>query len=164
LELEKINKQVFYKPTLENKTQTIFLSEEVSRISLENGTVYERLTSKPPAADSSVVLLASLMVKGKASLYEPLYDNSAIYLINNNGTNYWLQDDELVDGKLKQYYFKNILLLALNSRGERDVFRVGFNDKSLIEKISQYNTTAGVDNEIIEVKKEKSSFIIAGFG
>jgi len=165
-ELEKIRKGILYKISLTDSDESVYLHDQIEQVSLETGAIYKTLHCVVPKSKNSVSFLASQLVIGKASLYETSYEKTHVYIVVNNGISYWLQEDEIENGELVRYYYKNILYNSLVNSvvvEQQDIERVRFNG-DLIKLITKYNLSSNSVNEVIEVKNKSTSYVIAGIG
>ncbi|TZF82644.1 PorT family protein [Pedobacter sp. BS3] len=170
-ELEKIRLGIYYKMLPTDNQRTFYHCTDLQQVSLENGRIYETVHCIIPVRTDSltndtVSILASLLLKGKASLYETSYKGKDAYILVTNGQSHWLQDDEIIDGQLVRYHYQNILFSVLRHESitENDAERTSFNDKDLLRLVTRYNEAYHSPGKLIQADHRSINYIIAGLG
>src|SRR4051812_9070264 len=114
-ELAKMNVHVNFKSSEAEKRGTTYDASSIKSLTLENGEMYQLIHFQGKYMGSSASMLAKVLVKGKASLYQGYYNNDPIFIITNNGNSFVLQNDKLEQGatELTLYDFKIVVHNAL---------------------------------------------------
>ncbi|WP_026903295.1 hypothetical protein [Pedobacter glucosidilyticus] len=169
IELSKIDKDIKFKSSISDKK---FLSLKpdslLNEIKLESGEKYKVLSVKHPLTQDTLKVLAVVLLEGNLSLYESVYNESGIFIIQKQNQNYWLQNDELLanDTKVTSYRYKNTLFTQVSDSkvSFSEVELLTFNRKSMVEIVQKYNGEKGVQSDIRIKNKKPVIFLIAGGG
>lgn len=163
--LSKMNMGVKFRTTT-NKEFTTYTIQEFKSIQLNNGENYKVINASKPRDTIKRNLLGTLILKGKLSLYEAIYNESTVYIAVKDNDTFWLQDDELDNDekKIKRYYFKQILFNAVQDGEitENEVNHINFTDDDILEVITKYNSNKNSKSEKIVYKIPNEKFVVAG--
>ena len=169
-ELSKLNTRINFKSTEESKEIVVYDTSKLKSFRLEDGDIFELLKIHMDGVDSSMSVLAKLLVRGKASLYKINYNSDDIYIAVNVTKQYLLQNDKLDNGftslDLTEHYFRNNLRGAVpgSAISTEELERTSFREREFIDIISKYNKAEGSDNIVSVGKEKKTSFVIADIG
>ena len=161
--LKNIKDGVTFKKELSDDGQ-YYKASEIKEAKFETGEIFRTISCLNTVNQKNELFLASLLVDGKASLYESIFEEDFIYILSKEGEYAWLQDDKIEDGSLKRFYFRNKLaaLLSSDKISYSSFDRIGFNDKDLINTVSLYNNQESSKNIIINKRVEKLRYLIIG--
>lgn len=163
-----MNYNISFKAAETENKLTIYDTSNAKNITLENGEIYELIHYKGNFMTSEVSVLAKLIVRGKASLYQAFYKDDEIYIITNNGMSYPLQNDKLEQGasELTLYNYKLFLNNALFDApvSKSKIENASFRDKDFISLVTDYNKAVNAENKIITSKRKPVHYIIASAG
>src|SRR5690606_25440245 len=128
--LKGIRNGVTFKKELYDNGQ-YYKASDVKEIKLETGEIFRTISCLDPVRQKNEMFLASLLVDGKASLYESVFEEDFIYILVKEGEYVWLQNDKIEDGNLKKFYFRNKLGAVLSSEqvSYSSFDNISFNDK-----------------------------------
>ncbi len=140
-ELENMSQLIYFKETEKQKKPVKYDTVTLMGYTLETGEVFERLRYQPTLHAKSRCVFGSLMLRGKASLYEIISKGSLIYIISNDDATYVLQDDELENGAttITQHYFKDYFKMALRDSFSSKINDIRFVEKSIVNIVTEYN-------------------------
>lgn len=140
----------------------------VKSLSLENGETYELTRYKGKYMTETASVLAKLIVKGRASLYQAFYKGDGVFIITKNGTTYPLQNDKLELGltELTTYDYKIVLNSAIYDAGisRNKIEKTSFDENDFIALVTEYNNSVNSDNKVIAIKRKPVRYIIAYAG
>ncbi|MFP5040424.1 hypothetical protein [Parasediminibacterium sp. JCM 36343] len=164
--LESMNYCIYFKETENQKKPVKYDTLSLSGYTLESGEVFDRLRFELSQNADSISVLGSLMLKGKASLYEAFYKSTQFFIVYNAGSTYALQDDKLETGatEITPHYFKDYLKMALEDRFSVEISKMSFDEESIVSIVSQYNKSQSSYNNPIIAKQSKISFLILDIG
>ena len=160
-------KEVKFKTAETDKKFESFTSQTLKSFTTQNGHSYETITIKVNNNKDEVTVIAQKILTGKASLYLTYYDTKAIYVVENNGVFYVLQNDELIMGDLQmtRYNFRGVLNMATETfmAGKENI---DFDEKTFINLITDYNKDKGSESTILIPKEKAIKYftVYGGFG
>ncbi|ADY53007.1 hypothetical protein Pedsa_2462 [Pseudopedobacter saltans DSM 12145] len=141
-----------------------YKASDVKEAKFETGEIFRTISCLDAANQKKEIFLASLLVDGKTCLYESVFEEDFIYILSKEGEYAWLQDDKIIDGSLKRFYFRNKLaaLLSSDKISYSSFGNIGFNDKELIKIVSLYNNQESSKNIVIQKNVDKLTFLVIG--
>ncbi len=161
-DLKAINYAVYFKSSLEEEILTKYDTSSVSRIIVDSAESYQLLSYKPHYSKGTIRVIAWLVVKGNASLYKAYYKESVVFILNKDGINYPLQEDELLgdNAKTTRYFYKEYLKKAVFDYDELIdmVNNSSYSQESIIRVVNAYNKLVSPDSKTpsVENYKEKT--------
>jgi hypothetical protein len=164
--LEKMNCFIYFKETENQKDPVKYDTLLLTGFTMQTGEVFERIKLEITPNADSIYFFGSLLLKGKASVYEIMYKEAQFYIVSNGGTNYPLQEDvlEINATAMTPHYFRNYLTKAIGDSFNARISRMDFNEKSILSIVSEYNKSQSSNNKLIEIKKSNVSFLILNVG
>ncbi|WP_353132323.1 hypothetical protein [Pseudopedobacter sp.] len=161
--LKNIKNGVTFKKELSDDEQ-YYKASDVKEARFETGEIFRTISSVNVVNQKKEIFLASLLIDGKASLYESVSEEDFIYILAKEGEYVWLQNDKIEDGNLRKYYFRNKLAAVLSSEkvSYSSFDNISLNDKDLISIVSLYNSHYSSKNIIVQKNVEKLKYLIVG--
>jgi opacity protein-like surface antigen len=168
--IKKLNFRIYFKTALSEKSPLRYDTSTVEAIQFDRGDVLEAMRVSLFERPDSITLLASLMLKGKASLYTGFVEDRQIYVVRNNGQNYSLENDELSTGfnsSMINRNFRPRLDSALQMKEISIIERINtmaFNDEAFFKLITSYNQKSGSESLIKNRNYPAARYLVAGAG
>jgi len=164
--LEKMNCFIYFKETENQKDPMKYDTLSITGFTMQTGEIFERIIFEPNPKLKNRSFFGSLLLRGKASVYEVVYNGAQLYIVSNEGTNYPLQDDvlEINATAITPHYFRNYLTKAIGDSFNAKISRMNFNEGSILQIVSEYNTSKSSFSIPTLVKKSNVSFLILNVG
>lgn len=164
--LEKMNCFIYFKETENQKDPVKYDTLSLTGFTMQTGEIFERIIFEPNPKLKNRYFFGSLLLRGKASVYETMYKEAQFYIISNDGINYPLQDDvlEVNATAITPHYFKNYLTKAIGDSFNSKISRMNFSEESILSIVSEYNKSQSSLSIPTLVKKSNVSFLILNVG
>ncbi|MGM8360841.1 outer membrane beta-barrel protein [Flavobacterium sp. ARAG 55.4] len=160
--LDKYCNEVKFKALATDTDFEIYSPSIIKSFTTEKGLVFESLIFKVNKNTPEINILAQLLLKGRASLYQTYYESQPIYIITNDDVPYVLKNDELKrnDTEITKFHYRGILNIATeNYTANRTI--INFKKKEFINAVSGYNKSVGSEIVSFETKEKPITYFIS---
>lgn len=163
--LAKMNTSVQIKESLAVKETEIVESVGIKSLETENYVVYQQFKIRINKNTDEIIVLANLLLEGKASLYAFNYNGEIFYIVVNNQKDYVLQKDSFKSGDKKVIRNNYIGTLNLATEGFSGAnSSLSFDNNSFVKTITAYNKSQNSETKLIININKSKSFLLAYAG